>query len=70
MAEKLFGFGLGYLLRLLRGDLSPTLLLATGAMLLLAPVVEIWGKWRYQAWAQAERGSHPRMRRALQSRSR
>ncbi|RJG21110.1 hypothetical protein [Paenibacillus thiaminolyticus] len=59
MAEKLFGFGLGYLLRLLRGDLSPTLLLAAGAMLLLAPAVEIWGKRRYQAWAQAERSSHP-----------
>lgn len=43
MAEKLFGFGFGYLIRLLRGDLSPALLLAAGAMLLLAAAVEVWG---------------------------
>lgn len=42
MAEKLFGFGFGYLIRLLRGDLSPALLLAAGAMLLLAAAVEVW----------------------------
>ncbi|MBG9795125.1 hypothetical protein ABD76_22730 [Paenibacillus dendritiformis] len=67
MAEKLLGFGFGYLIRLLRGDLSPALLLAAGAMLLLAAAVEAWGKRRYQAWIQAERGSHPIHERKLSS---
>ncbi|MDU5146041.1 MAG: hypothetical protein E6230_28175 [Paenibacillus dendritiformis] len=65
MAEKLFGFGFGYLIRLLRGDLSPALLVAAGSMLVLAAAVEVWGKRRYQAWIQAERGSHSIYRRKL-----
>lgn len=62
MAEKLFGFGLGYLIRLVRGDLSFMLFIAAGAMMMLAAAVEVWGKRRYQAWIQAERGAIPRMR--------
>lgn len=58
MAEKLFGFGFGFLIRLLRGDLSRTLLLSAGAMMLLAAAVEVWGKRRYQAWKRAEGGAY------------
>ncbi|MFD3270885.1 hypothetical protein ACE3MS_12250 [Paenibacillus dendritiformis] len=59
MAEKLFGFGLGYLIRLVRGNQSLTLFIAAVAMMMLAAAVEVWGKRRYQAWIQAERGGHP-----------
>jgi hypothetical protein len=59
MAEKLFGFGLGYLIRLVRGDLSFMLFIAAGAMMMLAAAVEVWGKRRYQAGYRRNEGPSP-----------